>query len=100
MEPIFFYFKETPLRVDNRFPLDFSNTELIYQINFSTKNDFDITTMNYNLVIANDYGRLLGNIKKLSTKSPLLLGKGAAYQFCLSSVELALSFPGMEKNPR
>ena len=88
MEPIFFYFKETPLGVDNRFPLDFSNTELIYQINFLIENYYDITTMNCNLVIANDYGRLLDNIKKLSTKSRLLLGKGAAYQFCLSSVKL------------
>ena len=69
MEPIFFYFKETPLGVDNRFTLDFSNTELIYQINFSAKNDYYIATMNCNLVIANDYGGLLGDIKKLSTKS-------------------------------
>ena len=53
--------------------------------------------MNCNLVIANDYGGLLDNIKKLSTKSLLLLEKGAACQFDLSLVELALSFPGMEK---
>ena len=54
--------------------------------------------MNCNLVIANDYGRLLGDIEKLSTKSWLLLEKRAAYQFDLSLVELALSFPGMKKN--
>ena len=53
--------------------------------------------MNCNLVIANDYGRLLGDIEKLSTKSWLLLEKRAAYQFNLSLVELALSFPGMAK---
>ena len=53
--------------------------------------------MNCNLVTANDYGGLLDNIKKLSTKSLLLLEKGAACQFDLSLVELALSFPGMEK---
>ena len=56
--------------------------------------------MNCNLVLANDYGGLLDNIKKLSTKSLLLLEKGAACQFDLSLVELALSFPGMEKKPR
>ena len=78
MEPIFFYFKETPLGVDNRFTLDFSNTELIYKINFSTDNDYYITTMNCNLVIADNYGGLLENIKKLSTKSRLLLEKEAA----------------------
>ena len=100
MEPIFFYFKETPIGVDNRFTLDFSNNELIYQINFLTENDYYITTMICNLVIANDYGRQLDDIKKLSTKSRLLLEKGAAYQFDLSLVELALSFPGMEKKNR
>ena len=96
METIFFYFKETPLGLDNRFTLDFSNTQLIYQINLLTYN-FYITTMNCNLVLANDYGRLLDDIKKLLTKSRLLLEKQAEYQFDLSLVELALSFPGMEK---
>ena len=97
MEPIFFYFKETPHGVDINFTLDFSNTELIFQINFSTENDYYITTTNCNLVIANDYCGLLNDIKKLSTKSRLLLEKGAVYQFDLSLVELALSFPGMKK---
>ena len=69
MEPIFFYFKETPTGVDNKFTLDFSNTELIYQINVSNENDYYITTMNRNLIISNDYGGLLDGIKKLSTKS-------------------------------
>ena len=81
MEPIFFYFKETPLGVDNRCTLDFSNTELIYKINFSSDNNYYITTMNCNLVIANNYGGPLEDIKRLSTKSRLLLGKGASYQF-------------------
>ena len=78
MEPIFFYFKEMPLEANNK---DFSNTELVYQINFSNENDYYITTMNCNLVIANNYGKLLDNIKELSTKSRLLLEKGSAYQF-------------------
>ena len=97
MEPIFFYFKETPVVVDNKFTLDFSNTKLIYQINFTTENDYNITTMNCDLVIANDYGGLLDNIKKLQIKSQLLLEKGAAYQFDLSLAGLAVSFPGMNK---
>ena len=98
MEPIIFYFNETPIGVDNTFTLDFSNNELIYQVIFLTENDYYITTMICNLVIANDYGRQIDDIKKLSTKSRLLLEKGAAHQFDLSLVELALSFPGMEKN--
>ena len=35
MEPIYFYLKETLLDAINKFMLDFSNTELVYQINFS-----------------------------------------------------------------
>ena len=73
MEPIFFYFKETLLQANNKFTLDFSSMELIYQINFSTEYDYYITTMNCNLIIANDYGDLLDDIKELSTKSRLLL---------------------------
>ena len=53
--------------------------------------------MNCSLVIANDYCGLLNDIKKLSTKSRLLLEKGAVYQFDLSLVQLALSFPGMKE---
>ena len=78
--------------------MDFSITELVYQINYSTKNDYYITTMNCNLVIANNYGDLLEDIKELSTESQLLLQKGRAYLFHLSLIELALSFPGMEQN--
>ena len=53
--------------------------------------------MNFNLVIANDYCDLLGDTKELSTKSRLLLEKGPAYQFDLSLIELALSFPIKER---
>ena len=97
MEPVFFYFKETPFEANNRFTLDFSITELVYQINYSTKNDYYITTMNCNLVIANNDGDLLDDTKELSTKSQLLLQKGPAYLLDLSLIELAFSFPGMEK---
>ena len=80
MKPIFFYFKEAPLEANNKYLLDFSNTELIYQTNFSTKNVYHITAMNLNLVIAKDYGDLLDDIKEFSTKSRLLLEKEPAYQ--------------------
>ena len=103
MEPIFFYLKETPFKANDKFMLDFSNTELVYQINFSTENDYYITTMNCNLVIANNYDDLLHDLlysitKEFSSKSRLLLEKGPAYQFDLFLIELALSFPGMDKN--
>ena len=75
MELIFFCFKETPLVLHNRFTLDCSNTELIYKINFSTKKDYYITTMNCNLVIAKDYGGLLDVIKKFLTKKSIVIRK-------------------------
>ena len=59
---------EMPIDVNNRFMLDFSNTELIYQINLSTENDYYITTMNCNLIIANDFLDRLKDIKDLSEK--------------------------------
>ena len=52
--------------------------------------------MNCNLVIANNYGDLLHDIKELSTKSRLLLEKRLAYQFDLSLLRLAFYFPGMK----
>ena len=69
MEPIYFYFKQTTLDANNKLTLDFSNTELVYQKKFSPKNDYYITTMNCNLIIANDYGDLTQDIKDLSEKS-------------------------------
>ena len=69
MRPIFFYFKEIPLEANNKLTLDFSNMKLIYQINFPLENDYYITTMNCNLVIVNNYGDVIDNIKKLSRKN-------------------------------
>ena len=99
MEPIFFYFKETPLGVDNRFTLDFSNTELIYQINVSTEKDYYITTMNCNLVIAKYYGGLLDVIKKFSTKSRLLLEKRSSIsvRFIFSRISIIFSRYGKKQ---
>ena len=88
METIFFYFRETPIDINNKFTLNFSNTELISQIIFSTKNDYYITTTNCNLVIANDLDDRLKNIKELSEKGCLLLEKGPAYQFDLCQIQL------------
>ena len=80
MEPIYFYFKETRLDVNNKFTLDFSNTELVYQINFSPKNDYYITTMNCNLIVANNYGDVTQDIKDLSKKKSIIARKRS----CLS----------------
>ena len=97
-EPFYFYFKVTPLDTNNKFTLDFSNTELVYQINFSPKNDYDITTMNCNLIIANDYDDVTQGIKDLSEKSWLLLEKDPAYQFKLAFVYLLYYYPGLYGN--
>ena len=95
MEPIYFQFKETLLDTNNKFTLDFSNTELVYQINFFPKNDYYITTINCNLIIANDYGDVTQDIKDLSKKSQLLLEKGPPYQFKLVFVYLLHYYPSL-----
>ena len=56
--------------------LDFSQTEVGYQIRFSTEKDYYITSMNFNLIIHDDYEHVSDEIKQLSKKSNLLLEKG------------------------
>ena len=68
MEPIYFYCKETALDTNNKFRLDFSNIEMVYETNFSPKNDYYIATMNCNLIIANDYGDATQDIRDPSEK--------------------------------
>ena len=75
MEPIYFYFKETPLDANNKSTLDFSNTDLVYQINFFPKNDYYIATINCNLIITNDYGDVRQDIKDLSEKKLIIARK-------------------------
>ena len=54
---------------------------MVYHINFSPRNDYYTTTMNCNLIIANDYSDVTQDIKDLSEKSRLLLEKSPVYQF-------------------
>ena len=51
---IFIYFKTSDFQ-NNKFVLDFSDTQLVYQIKFLADSDCYITLMNCNLVIQNDY---------------------------------------------
>ena len=91
MKPIFIYFKDIPLDQNNRFKLDFSNTDIVYKIDFSSNNDYFLTSVNCNLVLFKDYeahGNLFDNIKKLYNASCLLLEKGAAYQNDIKEVKL------------
>ena len=39
MEPVFIYFKEIALDENNKFALEFSQTDQIYKIHFSPKKD-------------------------------------------------------------
>ena len=51
MKLIFIYLKEIKLGDNNKFTLDFSNTEIIYEIDFLMKNDYYITSLNCELII-------------------------------------------------
>ena len=56
--------------------LNFPQTEVIYQIRFSTGKHYYITSMNCNLIIHDDYEHVRDKIKQFSKKSNLLLEKG------------------------
>ena len=79
MEPIFMYFKEIVLDKNNKFMLDFSQTNQICKVHFSPKKHYFITSMNCNLDIQEDIkNSAFDEIKELSEKSRLLLEKGPA----------------------
>ena len=80
MNPIFIYFKEIELDDNNKFTVDFSNTEIIYEMDFLTKNDDYITSLNSDLIVKEHNDNKSKLIKDLSEKSRLLLEKGPAYQ--------------------
>ena len=80
MKPIFIYFKEIELDDNNKFTVDFSNTEIIYEMDFLTKNDDYITSLNSDLIVKEHNDNKSKLIKDLSEKSRLLLEKGPAYQ--------------------
>ena len=80
MKLIFICFKEIELDDNDKFTLDFSNTEIIYEIDFLTKNDYYITSLNCDLIVKENNDDKSKLIKDLSEKSRLLLEKGPAYQ--------------------
>ena len=97
MKPIFTYFRDIPQDQNNRFLLDFLNTDIVYETHFSSNNDHFLTSKNCNLDLFKDFeahGDLFDDIKKLSKASRLLLEKGAAYQNDIKEVKLWRGAPG------
>ena len=79
MKPIFIYIKE--IELDNiKFTLDFSNMEMIYEIDFLMKNGFYITSLNCDLNVKESNDNKSKLIKELSEKSRLLLEMGPTCQ--------------------
>ena len=88
------YFKEIVLDQNNKFTLDFSQTNQTYKVHFSPKKDYFITSMNCNLDIQEDIkNSVFDEIKELSEKSRLLLVKGPAYQNDIKIVYMWLGVP-------
>ena len=70
MNPIFIYIKE--IELDNiKFTIDFSKTEIIYEIDFLIKNSFYITSLNCDLNVKEYNDNKSKVIKDLSEKSRL-----------------------------
>ena len=96
MEPVFVYFREIALDKNNKFTLEFSQTDQIYKVHFSCKKDYFIMSMNCNLDLQEDLKNtnVLDKIKELSEKSRLLLEKGPAYQNDIKTLFLLKGVPG------
>ena len=81
MKPCFIYFKEIAISDDNKFTLDFSDQEIVQEIDFLSNNDYYITSLDCNLKVKKHiHDDEKKRIEELSEKSRLLLEKGAAYQ--------------------
>ena len=78
--------KKTPWDDNDKFTLDFSNTEIIYEIDFLTKNDYYITSLNCDLIVKENNDDKSKLIKDLSEKSRLLLEKGPPYQIDINEI--------------
>ena len=89
------YFKEIVLDKNNKFTLDIFQTNQIYEVHFSPKKDYFITSMNCNLDIQEDIkNSVFDEIKELLEKSRLLLEKGPVYQNDIKRVYMWLGVPG------
>ena len=90
METTFIYFKEIALNENDKFTLEFSQTDQIYKVHFSPRKDYFITSMNCDLNLEEDIKNdgVLDEIKELSEKSRLLLEKGATYQNDIKTIYL------------
>ena len=96
MEPVYIYFKEIALDENNKFMLEFSQTDQIYNVHFSPKKDYFITSMNCNLDLQGDLKNtnILDETKEHSEKSRLLLEKCPVYQNDIKTVFLWRGVPG------
>ena len=80
MRPDFIYFKELLLGENNKFTLDFSDEEFVQKVDFLSKNEYYITSLNCKLKVKEYIHDKDKKIKMLSEKSRLLLEKGLSYQ--------------------
>ena len=78
MRPLLIYFREAHLDENNKFTLDFSDHESVQEIEFLSKNKYNITSLNCKLKLK-EHIHEDEKIKKLSAKSRRLLEKGTTY---------------------
>ena len=81
MNPIFIYQNEAKLDYNNNFTIDFIDNENVNYIKFFQKNQYYISSLNYNITKANKkittFEGSQSDVVKLSTTSRELLDKGA-----------------------
>ena len=82
MNPVFIYQNEATL--DNKFTIDFIDDEIVNLVNFSSKNQYYISTLNCNITKANEkkitHSGTKALVDELSTLSRELLDKGPTFK--------------------
>ena len=92
MNPAFIYFREIPLKDNNKFTLDFSDEEFVQKINFNKKTHYYIASLDCYLIlkeeIKKDKKKLIEELSEISRK---LIEKGAAYHVDIGYLTSQLS---------
>ena len=82
MNPVFIYQNEAKLDYNNKFTIDYVDDEIVNLINFYSKNQYYIASLNCNITKANNkkvsFKGSKSLVDELSEKSRDLLDKGAA----------------------
>ena len=95
MNPVFIYQNEAILDSNNKFTIDFIDDEIVNLVNFSSKNQYYISSLNCNITKANEkkisHSGTKALIDELSLLSRELIDKGSTFKNEISHVTTSLT---------